>query len=212
MAGVSPPPDGYRSFARLVQGEREGSDFLRQIVRRESRVAILAPHGGGIEPGSSEIARAIAGSEFSLYTLEGTKSRGNGILHLPSGRFDDPACLEITRCAATVLTVHGASGEALLVQVGGLDESLGAAVIEALRARGFRAERDDSGHSGRDPENICNRGASGMGVQLEISRALRAAMFRDLRAQGRRQPTPVLREFADAVRRPLLLREGSQAG
>jgi phage replication-related protein YjqB (UPF0714/DUF867 family) len=53
-------------------------------------VAVIAPHGGGIEPGTSELATAIAGDDFSLYLFEGLKSAGNGELHITSTNFDEP--------------------------------------------------------------------------------------------------------------------------
>jgi phage replication-related protein YjqB (UPF0714/DUF867 family) len=39
--------------------------------------AVIAPHGGAIEPGTTEVAEAIAGDRFSFYTLEGVKTRDN---------------------------------------------------------------------------------------------------------------------------------------
>ena len=45
---------------------------------------------------------------------------------------------------------------------------------EALEANGFCVRRHpDPELQGREPNNICNRGTSGKGVQLELSRAIR---------------------------------------
>jgi phage replication-related protein YjqB (UPF0714/DUF867 family) len=45
-------------------------------------LAILAPHGGGIEPGTSELAEAVAGEGLSFYAFEGLKRSGNAVLHV----------------------------------------------------------------------------------------------------------------------------------
>ncbi len=52
--------DKYPNFATLEQHERSGIDYCVLVRREEPAFAIVAPHGGGIEPGTSEIADAIA--------------------------------------------------------------------------------------------------------------------------------------------------------
>ena len=47
--------DKYRYFAELLAGEAAGA-FSVVSDDRGSRIAIVAPHGGGIEPGTSEVA------------------------------------------------------------------------------------------------------------------------------------------------------------
>ena len=52
--------DVYTSFAHLERHETHGRDFrVRAIERLRSPVAILAPHGGGIEIGTSQLADVI---------------------------------------------------------------------------------------------------------------------------------------------------------
>jgi len=48
---------------------------------------------------------------------------------------------------------------------------------------------------GSSPRNLCNRGTSGAGVQLEISLGLRTQLFISLEAAGRRNPTDLFSEF-----------------
>ena len=50
-------PDTYASFSQLSARKREGHDYLITISRRDSPIAVIAPHGGGIEPGISEITK-----------------------------------------------------------------------------------------------------------------------------------------------------------
>ena len=65
----------YASFAELALHEADGRDFrVVRIDRPGSTVAILAPHGGRIEAGTSEIAELIAGTEHSLFCFEGLKT------------------------------------------------------------------------------------------------------------------------------------------
>ena len=44
---------------------------------RGSLVAIIAPHGGKIEPGTSEIVRSIAAEDYNFCAFEGIKPAGN---------------------------------------------------------------------------------------------------------------------------------------
>ena len=71
--------DKYRSFAELARAETP--DAWRVRVREAgSAVAIVAPHGGGIEPGTSEIALAIAGDDPTYSLFDGCRTRANGSL------------------------------------------------------------------------------------------------------------------------------------
>ena len=197
--------DKYPNFATLALTERSGIDY-RVLVRRERPFfAIIAPHGGGIEPGTSEIADAIAG-KFSFYAFDGLKSSGNLCLHITSTRFDEPMRLNILDHSGVIVTIHGEEsdedGEGVFL--GGLDIALGAAIRTALTEKGFDVrEHQDPNLQGRDPKNICNRGTSCAGVQLELSRAVRETLFESLTRAGREHPTERFGVFVDAVRRVL---------
>jgi len=195
--------DRYASFAELARNVQEGKDFRRVVERRRSCVAIVAPHGGGIEPGTSEVARALAGDEFALYCFEGLRQNGNDELHVTSHCFDDPACIQLVEQAQVVVAVHGCAGEDKAVYVGGLDDGLKARLIQALRRAGFRAGPSAGELAGCYVDNICNRGMLGQGVQLEITEGLRRAMFADLTWKGRETRTPVFDRFVGAVKREL---------
>ena len=135
---------------------------------------MIAPHGGRIEPGTSEAMRAIAGEEFSAYAFEGLKSTDNfKSLHITSHHFDDPRCLELISTAQYVVAVHGCDGNQLAVYLGGLDLQLIAKLAAALRGNGIATYTEGHSFPGREPMNICNRGATSKGVQIELTRALR---------------------------------------
>lgn len=170
--------DHYLSFEALAELERKNKDY--RIVtqsRRTSRCVVLAPHGGGIEPGTSELAKEIAGAEHSLYLFEGLKPDGNGSLHITSHRFAEPRCLEMLACAETVLAVHGCSGTTRIC-VGGLDQELAVSLYTSLVKVGLPALLDGHEFPATRPDNICNRGLNGKGAQLEVSRDLRMTKYR----------------------------------
>jgi phage replication-related protein YjqB (UPF0714/DUF867 family) len=194
------PTDSFRSFEELSAVFHEGYDFAVRAVPRASTYAIVAPHGGKIEPGTSELALAVAGEEYSLYMFEGLMER-SWALHIPSEAFDERRCLEILGAATTVITIHGMAGNGREVRLGGLDESLLERLAAKLMAADFTARQaDDTSIAGRHPNNLCNRGRSGRGCQLEISRGLRETMFRTNTPCGRAESTAKFRKFVGAVR------------
>jgi phage replication-related protein YjqB (UPF0714/DUF867 family) len=165
----------YGSFAELARHEIEGKDYRVEVLERaQASVLVVAPHGGMIEAGTSQIAASIAGADFQLFCFEGLKPYGeNRALHITSHRFDHPRCLELASRSALVLSVHGCLGESRL-HVGGLDLEAAGCISQALAAAGIDVEWPSARYPGRHPSNICNRGMSGKGVQLEITYDLRA--------------------------------------
>ncbi|WP_363349232.1 poly-gamma-glutamate hydrolase family protein [Methylocystis echinoides] len=188
--------DRYDSFAALAAREIEGAHYRIRVAQRASPLAIVAPHGGFIEPGTSEAALAIAHECFSFYCFESLtlRAKGDG-LHITSTRFDEPQALQLVAASEVVIGVHGRKNgdDGASVWVGGLHEALRDSICAALLDSGFRAKPVGEGHplAGRDPRNICNRGRCGAGVQLEIPRALRISFSHDEASRH---------AFADAVR------------
>ena len=166
--------DKYDSFAQLAARERMGQDYRIQTIERpDSPVLILAPHGGTIEIGTSELAVLIAGCDHSLFLFEGLKPYGsNRELHITSHRFDHPECLALTSAHPIAIAVHGCRGESQ-IYVGGLDSHLSSLLNERLTAAGLPASTDGHRYPGRNPLNICNRSTRGRGAQLEITNDLR---------------------------------------
>jgi phage replication-related protein YjqB (UPF0714/DUF867 family) len=199
---IQPPMlrmDKYSSFEHLSANESEGSDYEIHLRPGSSGIAIISIHGGAIEPGTSEIADAVAGTDHSFYTFKGIKKRANQDLHITSTLFDEPCAIEIVSRSEAVISIHGCSAEEEYVQVGGSDAGLRECVLEKLRGAGFRVLRGVSNLRGIDGRNICNRCERRMGVQLEISKGLRAAMFWDA-SRGTAQVSGILHEFTGAVR------------
>ena len=67
----------YKRFFELKQKEQYGVDYVIQFRKGPSGVLVVAPHGGGIEPGTSDIADGIAGRKHSFYCFKGIKKFGN---------------------------------------------------------------------------------------------------------------------------------------
>ncbi|MGF1610248.1 MAG: poly-gamma-glutamate hydrolase family protein [Kiloniellales bacterium] len=164
----------YRSFSDLANAQVRGIDYEIIAVPRDSRVAVIAPHGGAIEAGTSGIARAISCDDFSLYLFEGIKRSGNfRSLHLSSRYFDEPQCLNLIAKCEFVVAIHGCRGVDEKVLLGGLDAMLKGQIADALSDVGLAVETEGHQFPAVDPNNICNRGASHRGAQLELTSALR---------------------------------------
>jgi phage replication-related protein YjqB (UPF0714/DUF867 family) len=170
----------YASFAELKQHEAQGRDFrVLQVDRPGSRAVVIAPHGGMIEAGTSEIAGLVAGGDHSLFCFEGLKPYGeNRDLHITSHRFDHPDCVALVARHEIVLSVHGCMGESQIF-IGGLDKEFGERLSRRIADAGFDAVADGHNYPGRHPFNICNRGSLRRGAQLEITYDLRMPSHRE---------------------------------
>lgn len=178
---MSNPADDYEGFRELAKAQVEGTDY-RICVRSNvgSSIAVIAPHGGSIEQYSSDVARAIAGADLNLYLFEGIRSADNyAALHLTSHKFDEPQCLELLSNCDHVIAIHGCRGEKQQALVGGLDEPLKAAVGKVIAELGIDTRLQGHQFPAIEPKNICNRGRRGVGVQIEMTIALRRQGPRD---------------------------------
>ena len=183
----------FRSFANLAVAYAEDVDYcISRVPRPGSTVGIVAPHGGRIEAHTTEIATAIAGADLSLYVFEGIRSTGNyAALHLTSHYFDEPGCLELLATCDDVVAIHGCKVAGEVVLVGGLDDELAAELGAAMTKAGLECHLDGHEFPGTHPNNICNRGRRGVGVQLELS-------------AGLRESSPHKRKLVAAIREVLL--------
>lgn len=173
-------PDKYGSFRELVGGELPDAFEITERYGAMRHVSIIAPHGGKIEPGTSQIARAISGDLFNLYCFDGRKPRYNDHLHITSTKFDEPTAVRMASASDYIVTVHGCRDRDRHIYLGGLDDVLIEAVRHELKSFGFRVGAHVNPRlQGKSASNICNRGRRGVGVQLEISRDLRDELVGD---------------------------------
>jgi phage replication-related protein YjqB (UPF0714/DUF867 family) len=165
--------DTYSCFAELKNHETQNKDYKISISDVGSGITIIAPHGGKIEPGTSDIAKKIARERFNYYCFEGVKTENNRCLHITSHNFDEPTAVKIISGSQTVVAIHACTGNERFVYLGGLDKGLQAVIAKELESRGIIAPQGHGKFKGLNPDNICNRGANKKGVQLEITRGLR---------------------------------------
>lgn len=167
----------FSSYMVLAAVYRLGTDYLiRHQAGAHGAVLVMTPHGGKIEKPASTIAEEIAGPDYSFYAFEGNLNKGNLFeLHIPSEEFDEPLALELAAKATLVVAIHGRKDydDIETIWMGGLDTASRQAIGKALVQAGFKIDDDPPKFRGRDVANICNRGKSGKGVQLEIPSTLR---------------------------------------
>ncbi len=170
--------DLYDSYADLAAGEAEGIHYRIRVIDRASPIAVVAPHGGRIEAGTSQTAALIAADIFSLYCFEGLVAGRR--LHITSARFDEPRALALVGSSDIAVGVHGRAdrGDHRTIWLGGLHETLRDAIGAALERVGFKTSTDHH-MQGKAPGNICNRGRLRAGVQLELPMSLRNAFLND---------------------------------
>jgi phage replication-related protein YjqB (UPF0714/DUF867 family) len=209
----------------------EGVDYARRHRRHERfddtlartdetpKTVILAPHGGGIERGTSELCLAVAGYHpanlpqvppagvtYDYWMFEGVREDDNRKLHVTSTGCDDDMAVSLCAGSLNALALHGFrpeppdfSEDDQVVLVGGATPDstrnpLQDFLLEGLRDAQFDL-RDPAGHGELDGNascNIVNRTMLGMGAQLELSTPLRDAMFTDIRRPRRKHTTTQL--------------------
>ncbi len=196
--------DKFAYYSDLENHFTEGVHFSRVKCDRGGEILILAPHGGGIERGTSELARAIAGDNLSLYLFEGLMrtAKESQVLHITSTNFDEPDCLNLIGKFQKALAIHGYDGKESMIYVGGRDNELKDILIAALNnIECFPVRPAIKRYAGDWPTNICNRTHSGKGVQLELSKGLRRTLFEDWRTRkGRKTTTELFSKLVTTIR------------
>ena len=195
----------YVSYDDLKQHEKEGEDYVILFREGNSGIAVIAPHGGGIEPGTIDIADETARSEHTFYAFKGTKKKGNTVLHISSHKFNEPRGLKTVENADVAVSIHGYHGKDEVVFIGGKNQYFKERIRYMLNKAGFHADiTTKTGLLAQHHENICNLCRSGQGVQLEISRGLREKMFDNLSRRSWRKKTDLFFKFVDTLREALL--------
>lgn len=187
-AEVNPEGDRYKNFADLDAHEKRGKDYkIEQIEREKSDVLSLAIHGGEIEPGTAEIARAFAKRKYSLYVFNGISksdpenpSMTDSRLHLTSHHFDEPDLLLLAPKHKTCVSFHGYPGDEADICLGGKNEVLRLKMLQTLELA-FPGLKTCSlccspynGLHKKNPVNLC----SNTGVQLEMSPKVRKMILK----------------------------------
>lgn len=193
----------YANFAELQADTVAEVDYHIEGTKRNSNILMMTPHGGGIEVGTSELVLFAANGIFSEYVFEGWRTSNNRDLHITSTNFDEPLCLDIVGASEHIVAFHGYSDTLNKhTLIGGLDTNKKQSCYDALTAAGFSCEIVPVGGylAGSDPNNICNKGTRGMGLQLELSTAQRYAFFgTNTRAERRNTTLPEFHRYVAAI-------------
>ncbi len=164
----------YKNFKELSENEIAGEDFRITKISRNSPVLVMAPHGGRIELGTTEITRSLAANQYSFYSFQGIKNKNNYSLHISSNNYQEPQALEMIHNSELVISIHGCRGGPEFIIVGGKNRELRRLVINKLKSSGFKLpETIPQRLLGTRSSNICNQGKLQAGLQLEISEGLR---------------------------------------
>ena len=201
------------SYAEILRnGLVSGRDF--RVAFGDSKVELcllIAPHGGGIEPGTSDILRAVVETGgWAWYEFAGFLRQGNkDALHISSTEFDEPTLMAMLPQTAFVVAFHGASEAAEpLVYIGGKwnlgRQAMIGSINNASSEHGLRAvdavETAAAHLRGLDPSNLTNRGKRGEGVHLEFSRGARNLLFPpDASREARGRRSVQLRPLAASI-------------
>lgn len=196
--------DLYANYSSLSNAKVIGIDY--KIINRKttSGTAVIAIHGGSIEPGTTEVADIVAGNTYNYYSFSGIMSSNNSSLHITATNFDEPVAISLVQKSTKTLSVHGFSSTAKLTYVGGLDKILVAKVKASLTAAGFKVADAPLAISATNTSNICNKNIYHKGVQIEMSTALRASFFSSLSTSGRQTKTTTFYKYTNALKTALV--------
>lgn len=200
----------YRTFSDLAAENTLGIDYdIRNRYGAGNYVIHLAVHGGALEPPTSQLASYCSSTGGGFYTFEALREISAASLALDPVGFDEPFGVVNTANSARTVSWHGVEdqrhGEEV-TYVSGLDTVLVTLVKNELTAAGFVVDTPPIRFAGDDPRNITNRNRMRGGVQLDLTRSLRAAFYAggDLSQGSVTNPDnrmPAFFAYGDAVRR-----------
>lgn len=189
----------------------EGNYEFRLEESRGSRVKLFAPHGGCIERCTDRLVHEIARGDLDYFIFLGKRrTRCYETLHVTSTHYDEPRCLDMARRSEVAVAIHGCSGNARFIEVGGGNPRLVSGLRACLQHAGYRARVGPPSRRGADERNFINLARSG-GVQMELSAGFRRSLFSRLSPALEPDPT-ALRAFVGVVRGWLLQLEGQPPG
>jgi len=169
--GVISNPFEYDSFEDLKK-KITSNHYTIEHVYTGSHISVIAPHGGCIEEGTTELAKMIAETEYNFYSFVGI-GREETDLHITSHKFNEPTCIKLVEQSHTVISIHGCPGMDEKIYVGGRDAKLKKKVSKKLSLKGFKVYTEGHIYPGTHPENVCNLGLRKKGLQLEFTQGIR---------------------------------------
>ncbi|KKI63053.1 Glutamate synthase [NADPH] large chain [Staphylococcus cohnii subsp. cohnii] len=172
--------DYYKSMTELYNDTKEGIDWKKDTRDVGKSVLIVAPHGGNIEQGTSELTKLVANNgDFDYFSFEAIRPSNNTQLHVTSTNYDDATLHDMIQDRTATISIHGAQGEEQLVYLGGYQSPLRDAIQSQLEHKGFVVKIPPEYLGGLSNANFINKVEESTGVQLELTTALRKAFFKD---------------------------------
>ena len=233
---MPPGSDEYNSMTALYSDPSnvEGTTYAKRWKRHEwsqmvekqatdapeTQKIVMAIHGGGIEPGTSEIALAVAGYHpdtlvasvddlglHDFWLFEGLLPSGNGKLHVTASHYDEPIATELVQNARRCISLHGCSDTQAngKIQIGGLDFELRDIVLEELTIAGIPAEiTTNKMLRGESPDNIANKTKILGCAQLEMGTSYRSSLFgTNTQPQRKKTTNPQFWLLVEALRKAM---------
>ena len=197
--------DYYTSMTQLERETKEGIDWKKETRDQGNQVLIVAPHGGNIEQGTSELTKLLAQQGgYDYFSFEATRPSNNTQLHVTSTHYDDPTLHQMVEGRSATISIHGAKGDDPIVFLGGAKSDLRDEIQSQLESRGFTVQVPPEYLGGLNENNFINKNENSTGVQLELTTSLRKALFnnQDMSTSSRKNEdnwSPLMYQFADAL-------------
>ena len=197
--------DYYTSMTQLERETKEGIDWKKETRDQGNQVLIVAPHGGNIEQGTSELTKLLAQQGgYDYFSFEATRPSNNTQLHVTSTHYDDPTLHQMVEGRSATISIHGAKGDDPIVFLGGAKSDLRDEIQSQLESRGFTVQVPPEYLGGLNENNFINKNENSTGVQLELTISLRKALFnnQDMSTSSRKNEdnwSPLMYQFADAL-------------
>ncbi|ARG65664.1 poly-gamma-glutamate hydrolase family protein [Staphylococcus epidermidis] len=205
LASTERKIDKYQSMTQLEKETTEGVDWRKDTKNTGNQVLIVAPHGGSIEQGTTELTKALADKgNYDYYSFEGIRPKNNSELHVTSTHYDDPTLNQMIKNRTATISIHGASGTEEIIYLGGPRSDLRNAIEKQLVGCGFTVKVPPEYLGGQNNKNFINKEDNNTGVQLELTTALRKAFFKngDTSTKNRTNKenwTPTMEAFINAL-------------
>lgn len=170
-------PDYFKSMTQLFAHTKEGRDWKKEVIHTKSDAIIIAPHGGNIEKGTTELSRLVARkNHYNFYSFIALRHHAER-LHVTSAHYNDPQLLKMLQKQEYAVAIHGAKGNHPIVYIGGLDTPLKLAIQKQLIKSHFVVKPAPTYLGGELTGNFVNKDLKHAGVQLELTTALRKSFF-----------------------------------
>ncbi|MBP7731609.1 MAG: poly-gamma-glutamate hydrolase family protein [Bacteroidales bacterium] len=206
--------DKYKSFSQLKNSCPKSYKIEYDV--RNTSFLIFTPHGGGIEPGTTEICKWFNNNSYSYYSFTGIGTNCKE-LHITSTLFDEPKLGKILSKHKYAISFHGMTDNMKQkyeadIFLGGLDIALINSLEEKLTTQSFAVKTfkdyQTSLLAAMDPNNVTNKCGSKQGVQIELSESIRESFFKGnyRLKKGRSETTAIFEKFCSIIKEIIEIR------